>query len=74
MKITREYLDLEEEKYIKHLWQSAARQISLEHGIFIEAIYIREYDGLGRIYFKVGDKEFDSLNTLKRALANKAFL
>ncbi len=69
---------------IEELWHDAARQISLETGIFIEVKY--EYDGPGpqpfgpvnveirRIFFKVKEHEFESLTDLKKAVANRAFL
>ena len=80
MKILDEQqLDLKESDRIEKEWSEASRQIGLEHGVFVEVK--KEYRGgtvfddvLSRIYFKVGEHEFESLRELKRACRLKAFL
>lgn len=71
------------------VWGVAATQISMEYGIFVEVKTEAEFDGkkriqgryevfhpeqVIRIFFKTMDQEFESLNHLRRALNNKAFL
>jgi hypothetical protein len=62
------------------LWDATAEQMSLETGIFILVEY-EYYESVGlmdprikRIFFKVGEHEFESLAELKTAINNRAFL
>jgi hypothetical protein len=55
-------------------WQFAADNLSMETGIFVEVKYESSVGCMTRIYFVIGDHQFDSLNEVKRALENKAFL
>ena len=80
MKISdTQYLGLKESDRIETEWMTSARQVGLEYGIFVEVKKdwrgINTYDTvLSRIYFKVGEHEFEGLRELKRALRLKAFL
>jgi hypothetical protein len=58
-------------------WDDAAKRMRLQYGIYVEAGY--EYLSYSsslvtRIYFKLGEREFECLNDLETALRNKAFL
>lgn len=68
-----------------NLWDQHAKKLSLEHGILIDVrleakgILVGLFSHVDvcevtRIFFKIEDLEFDSLNDLKKALKNKAFL
>jgi len=76
MKIPDNSLDDLEAKRIVELWKETARQISMEHGVYVEAKFecTTVWPIPSRIYFKLGTYEFESLSDLKRALNNKAFL
>ncbi len=62
------------------LWKRTADQVSMEYGMLVEVKIIpRPGPGshmIDRLVFTVldGAHEFESLNELKRALANKVFL
>lgn len=91
MKIPENYFgdrDYEKWKSYYTVWDDAARQLSMEHGIFI---YVRvdlkndrnhaamgfEYlqpSAVARIYFHVAGQDCESLNKLRQVLKNRAFL
>ena len=70
-------------------WQTVALEVSTEYGILIETcvecdgngppiILSRHYEEyptkINRIFFRIGDMQFESLNALRTALKNKAFM
>ena len=58
------------------VWEDAARQMSLETGIYI-AVDFDYFPGemyVKRVYFEVDGHQFESLNDLKKAITNKLFL
>jgi hypothetical protein len=59
-------------------WQAAATKLAIEYGIWIEPIKqgasSANLDDGQSLYFQIGDKQFESLRDLRKALKNKAFL
>lgn len=62
---------------VQNYWWEAAQQISMDTGIYIGVgCDYHDASGMGitRVYFEVNGHQFESLNDLKKAIANKAFL
>ncbi len=78
MKIPPEQCVYANSNFAKRLlqdWRSAASQIELEYGVWVE-VQIEENSStsLTRIYFIAMDHEFESVRDLRKALDNKAFM
>lgn len=80
MKIPEQkFLGSNESERVEEFWMQAARQAGLDYGVYVEVL--KDWAGstnvydvrLMRIYFKVGDRQFEGLRELKRALRLKAF-
>ena len=77
MKIPRTgqvYINSNIGKRIFNDWRAAAATLELEYGVWIEVD--TEYDAnyMIRIYFRVMDHEFESVQDLKKGLENKVLL
>ena len=63
---------------LKKVFIRTARKLTMKHGIIISAMheFKTETKVVIRLYFKIDgcESEFDSLNDLKKALKNKAFI
>lgn len=59
---------------IQKIWTQAAMKLGLRTGVYAGVYVIGEEGYLSRIYFKLGEHEFDSLSDLRKAINNKAFL
>lgn len=57
-------------------FKQVARQLQVEHGVFIDVCSEYCEDGVivTRVYFKVMDHEFETGRELRKALENKAFV
>ena len=77
MKISKErqiYWDGPLASDLKGKWCLKASDMSMEYGVFIEVGWELDGEDMTRIYFKVIDHKFDSLQDLRKALEHKAFL
>lgn len=82
MKIPSNYLTESNWSKIYNLWYSAAETLSMETGIFVKVYAKYEHNNgvehnyltASRIFFQIGEHEFESLHDVKKAIDNKAFL
>jgi hypothetical protein len=75
MKIPKDMIDRVGSQRIKDIWVKAADDLSMEHGIFIQANWsVTNGLCLDKIWFEVMGHKFESLMDLRKALNNKAFL
>jgi hypothetical protein len=66
-------------KALVEKWKTAAEELSLETGVYVEVDVKHKNTNLGNQYmseiiFKVSSHEFAGLADVKKAIANKAFL
>jgi len=57
-------------------WHAEAAKIGMEYGILVKVVYHSNFYGNynGRIYFKLGEHEFETLPELRKAIQLISFI